>query len=612
LQQPVEEVYTPVDNTLDLADPDLATQNESPEENATPPKPRPARRRGRPKKNVEAKREAYERGLESMELEYDEWVQKWDWEAPRMHCKVKRTSPLHHQGHQVAGTCGEIKANAFYTEDEIRERFGGGTFTVYVSGVDSRDGKFRALGNKKLQISGSPRTDVPPTEIAAKGVPAASQQGGGSGVNDLAPQAQAGLVTMLDKNFERLAQQNKQLPVSSADPELMKEVYEGQVRTVKEAASKEAEALRAQLDELRQETSQLRIERDTLSSKADTEVAAARADGERYVSTMIPTFAAQADQRAQHAAEVASQQVKTIQEQYARDLQMAQQMMQQQMQNQQTLFQAAETNAQTLFQGQIAHMRTINATLQAKVESLEAECRTMRDQVTNMHAEAARKQDPLAKLTEMQTMQEVVQSMAGGSGGDLGDDASPALRLLSQALPAATAVAEAVKAKIAGPTQSMQQMAQQQMPQPTVFQPSPVQVPTHLQTQAPTQSSSALVPRKPHKRVRKQVPAQVRRQDLEVGIAMLNTALVAKAPPEKAADTAATQIDQKTLKALVQHPPAAIIQSLQSADLLTGSIASDVGLQYLGAFLVALKSRLYPTPQQSASTPTSSDETPEG
>lgn len=581
-----------------LAAEDYEPAHEEAEE-APPPRAKSTRRT---KRKVPArKRAAYEEGLVSMEQEYDEWVEKFDWQAPRMSCKVKRESPQHHLGHQTAGTCGEIKANAYYTEEEIRQRFGGGVYRIYVSGID-RDGKFRALGSKKLEMSGAPRTDVPTTEQAQSGLGAQNAPSQENDVANLAPQAQTGLVSMLDKNFERMLSQQQKSGATTTDPEIlaqMQRAYEQQAEAHRQAADKEAVVLRAQLNDMRQELSQLRVERDTYQHKVETEVSQARNEGQQYVATMLPTFAQQADQRVQQILHDATERVKTIQEQYARDLQMQQQQMQQQLQNQQALFQATETNAQTLFQGQIAHLQTINATLQAKIEGLESENRQLRDQVLNMHREQATKSDPMSKLKELSTYKELVESFGGG-GSDA--DASPVERMLSMALPTLQSGLDAYTASRGGqpPQQAqMQQQQQQQAQSAPQLQAPAVPLPQGL-PQGITPPPGAMVKATPSPRGKRVQAAKVhvRRQDLEVGITLLNAAISSGAAPPRAADAAVGQIDGKTLKALVQHAPAAITASLDRAGLLNGPVASSSGREYLLEFLAALHQRLYPAPAQ--------------
>ena len=601
-----QEQATPVVETPAVPNFDEAAEAEAAIEEAEKA-PRPTRRKRESADTTARRQVAYERGEASKDKQYDEWIEDWDWSQPRMHCTVKRTSPNLHLGQQVGGRL-DSKANGFFTEEEIQQRFGGGTFIVYVSGIDQRTGKFRALGNKQVVIGAEPRIDAKPQQVVDAGTGAPHQQGG-SGVSDLAPQAQAGLVGMIDKSFDRLAAAQQRQP--SGDPELMKEVYEGQVRTVKEAADKEAANLREQMSEMRQELSQLRIERDTYQHKVETEVTAARSEGERYVGQMIPAFAAQANDRVQQILHDTGEKVRSIQEQYAHDLQNQQAYFQQQLQNQQTLFQAAESNMQTMFQGQIAHLQTINTTLQAKIDSLEGECRGLRDQVLNMHQEVARKQDPLARLQEMQTFQDVIQGMSGRGGGDddLGEDASPALRLAARFAPAIAGAIDVAKAKMGiGDGQQMmpQQMMQQQPQQmraPQMVPPGAVPRIAAPRPAAPGMMVKAPQPAQPQqakpapRRVRiPRADAQVRKQDLIAGVALLNAAIASGTDPQAAANTAASQIDRNTLNALCARKPEVVIQSLQGAGILRGAVASEPGLQYLTAFLLELQGRLNPPP----------------
>jgi hypothetical protein len=572
--------------------------------------PKPTRRRKRKESpEVTARRQAaYKRGERSKDMEYDEWIETWDWHEPRMQCTVKRTSPPTWLGKPSSGRCGS-KANAFYTEEEIQSMFGGGTYIVYVSGIDPNTGKYRALGNKLLNFPGDPK----PLPEHADGTPpgAAPRQQGGTGVEDLAPQAQAGLVGLLG---EQMKHNREAGPATTADPEVlaqMQRAYEQQAQAVAHAADARVADFQRQLDDLRVENERLRAENHGFQAKIDSEVGSARAEGERFVGQMLPTFASQADQRVQQILHDTGEKVRAIQEQYARDLQNAQQHYQQQLQNQQTLFQAAEQNAQTLFQGQINHMQNANALLQAKVDALEGECRGLRDQVLNMHREAATKQDPMQRLQEMQTLQEVVQGMAGSMGGggdDLGEDASPALKLAARFAPAIAGAIDVAKAKFgidAGqpqmvPPQQMMGPPPGMMPPPQLMQQLPSPQPPQM-TPQPIPPGAMMKPQqakaRPQRRVRRP-DAKVRKQDLVAGVTMLNAAIASGADPQAAANTAASQIDRNTLNALCSRKPEVVIQSLQSAGILQGAVASEPGQQYLIAFLQALQVRLNPPPAQ--------------
>jgi len=569
------------------------------------PRPAPARRkRGRkePPEVTERRREAYAKGERSKDMEYDEWIETWDWHQPRMQCTVKRTSPPTYMGKPAAGRCGS-KANAFYTEEEIQSTFGGGTYIVYVSGVDDR-GNYRALGNKLLNFPGEPKMLMAHADGMPPGAP---QQKGGTGVEDLAPQAQSSLVGLLGDTIKHSRETS---PGSTVDPELLDKMqlaYEQKSAAIAKAADDRIADFQQQLNTLRMENEKLRAENTGYQHKVETEVNNARSEGERFVGQMLPTFAQQANERVQQILHDASERVHRVQEQYARDLQNQQQNFQQALQNQQTLFQAAEQNQQTLFQGQIAHLQTINAALQAKIDSLEGECRALRDQVLNMHREAASKQDPMHRIQEMQSMNDLIQSIAGKGGGDddLGEDASPMLKLAARFAPALGGAIDIAKAKMgigieqpmqAPPQVPGQQMLMQAPPQRVV---PPGAMPRVAPRQAPPPGAMVKAPQqrpaKPQRRIARP-DAKVRKQDLVAGVTLLNAAIASGTSAQAAADTAANQIDRNTLGALCSRKPEVVIQSLQSAGILQGAVASEPGLQYLTSFLLALQARLNPPP----------------
>jgi cell division protein FtsB len=572
-------------------------------------KPKPARRQSKAAQKKATRRAAYEKACRSMDMEFDEWIQTWDWQKPRMYCKLKRTAPQWVLGKQTGGTL-DSKENDHFSEKEIQDRFGGGTYVIYVSGVDEETGRVRQMGNKQVKIAGDPKV-VPTAEQAAQGGGPVTQQQTNSGVDGLAPAAQSTLVGMLDKqvsaSMERMERQmSERSSHGAADPELlslMQRGFEQQAEAARVAADKEAAVLRVQMEDLRQELSQLRVERDTYQHKVETEVTAARAEGERFVGQMLPTFAQQADQRARDAMQQAHDQVKRMQEQFARDLEMSRAHFSQQLENQKTLFQVAETNAQSVFSQQVATLQAEIGRLQARNEALESECRTLRDQVLNMHQEQAKKQDPMEQIQKAMAIKDFFAGDGEGGGSD-----NPLLNLASSFAPALGSALDIAKARMGlggegAPQMSPEQQQRLLMARQAQAQQAQQQVQAVALPQVAMPQAQAPTPRPTPKRRRPAPDASVRREDLKAGLDLLNQAISAGIPPEQAADAAANQIDRNTLRALCSRSPDTVIRSLHQAKLLEGVVASKPGLEYLAAFLQALDTRINPAPAQPAPQP---------
>lgn len=553
------------------------------------PMPQPKQRRKstpRGPMTEEAKESRAVKTKASQEKDLDEYCAQWDWDLPGMKCKLSRMSPRIHNNIQIAGHL-ETREGGGYTLEEIKDRFGGGTYKLNVSGFSEKQGTIRPMGNKVFEVGGAPNVDQVPAHVQAA---SSGTSGRGGGGDDLAANAQGALVGLVGKSLERAYDGNRG---GDANPDLFSEMRQSveasareQVAAIREAAAQENSVLREQLNDMRQVATELRAELQTKDQQKDHEVVAARTESSGLLSTLLPTFSEQANQRSQQAQHDANERVARMQEQFARDMQGSEQRFAMQLENMKTMFQAQAMNQQTMFDSRMQQATAEIALLRQRCETLESDNRAMQQRNTELLLEQTKKHDPINLMQQAANVREVADGLFGGGGGGdgLSDDASDTMKLIHSFGQSLGSLAPVIAAKMGAggmpsggmPTGMPQQMAGPPPQAPPQAPPQRLAMPKQITPQAPQA--------KPKFKLRK--------QDLIAGVRLINSAISTGTEPARVADTAAQTLDRATLGELVRRKPIAVYTSLQKAGILEGPLETEEGARYMGAFLMALKERL--------------------
>jgi len=557
------------------------------------PQQAPRRRGGRPPLTPQQQKHAA-----SADKDLDEYLRSFNWEQPGMVVKLHRTAPMWWKGVQSGGHL-ETR-NAPYTLQEVQERWGGGSYKLYLTGPRNPGEPGRPLGSKVFTVAGEPK--------GALADPSATTHGGGhhaaaaaANSDQLAPQAQAGIVGLLGKSQDRvLEMMERGRGGGDVDPTLFSEMREtivgsaqAQVEAIKQAAERENGVLRDQLNALRDETQRIRAENEARKTEMERSMENANRESTSLIGTLIPVMSNQAHERAQAAVREAGERVKAIQEQYARDIQAAELRYAQQIDNLKTLYAAQDMNQRTLYEGRIHQLEGEITLLRSRCEHLDQDNRTLQGRVTETLIAQAQRQDLGSQLKQFSMLKEVAGTVFGAgespvSEDGLSDGAPDYLRLINRFAPALNAAAGAIAAKIAG-GQPQQAMPQQMMPQQ--MQAGPQQMPPHAMIPHPQAQAMRPQPQQPP-RPKPAPDAVLHRADLETGVLLLNSAIQSQTPPEKAADTAAQTLPRPMLRALARRKPEKVHETLLAAGLLQGDLGTPAGTEYLTAFLTALRSRL--------------------
>lgn len=570
------------------------------EELAGPPEPEEEEsvaelhpRQRRKRKRAPNGPESAQKGAVSAQLDLEEYLDQFNWEVPGMKVKLTRLAPAVVQGVPCKGHV-DTKEGAPYALEEIKERYGGGTYRVNVSGPRELGGMIVALGAKTFDVSGPARIDQQISVIEQ----GAAASPGGSAKNDLAPQAQGALVGLIGKSLDRAYDGRS---ADTVNPDILREVRESveasaraQVEAIQRASEERTASIAEQLNELRQENATMRAELKAREQQAAEQVNTARMESSGVLTTLLPSFAEQANSRAEAATRDAAERVARMQEQYARDLQAAEQRFEQQSANLKTLYEAQVMNVQTMWQGRSQQLETEIQLLRTRNEHLEGELNNLRNRNTELLLEQTKKTDPMSIMEQAANLSETAQGLFGGKdegGGGLSDDASDGLKLVNNMFQSLGSLAPALAARLGAGGGQQPQVPPQQLPPPQARpQPQRVQRPP----QAPGQLvPTAITPQPPAKK-----KVKLNKRELQAGVTMLNSALQSGVAPAVAADTAANTIDRKTLHELTRRKPEVVYASLDSLGMITGPLATEAGSNYLGAFLVALRARLSGAPTE--------------
>jgi hypothetical protein len=586
---PPEVDYDPTDDGVDYE----AAYADAPAVPDAPPEPQPPRRRGRP---LTPRQVQQQKAVISHDMALDEYMHSYNWEQPGMQVKIERTSPSWWKNVQTKGHLETRSAP--YTLEEVQERWGGGSYRVYVTGPKAPGEPGRSLGTKNFTIAGEPRGTL--ADPSATTHPASGPASGGSG-DQLAPQAQSSLVGLLGKNQDKMMEMVERGRSGSGevDPGMFSEMREtivgsaqAQVEAIQRAADRESQSLREQLNGLREETSRLRAETEARKTEMERGMESSHRESSSLLGTLIPLMSNQAHERAAAAIHDAGERVRLIQEQYARDIQSAELRYGQQVDNLKTLYAAQDMNQRTVYEGRIHQLEGEITLLRARCEHLDQDNRMLQGRVTETLIAQAQKQDIGVQLKQFSMLKEVAGSVFGGGnegGGEdgLSEDAPDYLRLINRFAPALNAAAGAIAQKFASQQPGQQPMMPQQQMMPPQAMPQQMAMVPHPQAQAQAQATAPR-PQKP-----KPAPdAVLKRSDLETGVLLLNSAMQSQTPPETAADAAAQTMPRDVLRALARRKPERVYETLLAAGLLRDELASPAGAEYLAAFLVALRTRL--------------------
>jgi hypothetical protein len=573
----------------------LAQQAEEWEE-SDPPK---GKKRGRPSKKT------VQRQKWSREMGYEEWVDaiesKLGWQNPGVEVKLERIQPEWHKGIKVGGLL-DSRECAPFSQREVMQRFGGGTYQIVVTGPRPEPGLPPISYKKRFSCAGIPKIDdsidpdhgvgqqykSPHAHEVEKGavghlgalteqLMAAQLSGGGGGDSDS---------PLLERSFEAF-----------------KQLTDERARAREESAARQVEEAEKRYKDAKGEVDRLREEMERSRRELEGKAIESRNEMNSVLTTMLPTFNDSAARQVQHMMATFQAREERIETQHAKEIDSMQRTHNAALQQAEVLRQSELQRLEAMFTNQIGIISAELAGVKTQLEGERNENRKLRADIMRTHTEQLtryqQEQDPIATMGKYAQVaefaREFVPSMGGGasSSGPLSDDAPDYMKLISQVASSfGPAISQVLQARQEG--QDQQGPPQPQMTPQQAMAIQQAQVAQAQQRQAAAMQSPGAVsqpqgpPSLPPPRVKPQ-RVTVSKGEMDKAMTLLATVKTAGTSASDAATAAMQHVDQGVLKAVSERPPDIVISEIERHGILPAVLSDEEGRTYLVEVLDTLK-----------------------
>lgn len=569
--------------------------------------------------------ESGEADLDATIADPDTWLASFNWDRPGMRSKLKRLAPEWTPSGQPAAGELETRQGAGFSVDEVRSRYGGGEFEVFVFGPRKTRGgleKILALGRKRFKIPGDPT------------LPAGTQLRGREANGPL--ERPDSVVNILDKQTAFL-QRGMERALSGSEAghstlQLMDQNYEKSVQTITEAARERADAQvaaaesrareaiereRAALEranalerELRAKDEQVYMERETTHKTIEERVAAAHNQGNNLLATLLPLFKDSAE--SQSKTLIQTSESRAAQERAAHEAQVSMLMQnhQAELNSLRTLHQAELRRVESLMESTVGVLRAQVQTLEGKLETTTKQLDIARNDAEKARMEmltqlsTVKNKSAIDQLGELAQFKEMISAFSGtGSGEDSEEAGGPIAKafksIVDRVGPSIPDLIQAYTARN-GPPGSAPGMPPA-LP-PAMMQPPPYAMMPAFPPPPPGAQAMGAPPRPaaPPPKPKGPPRPKLSREDLEKAVTLVNDVLrtAPETTPEELANTATAFVPRSMLWELARRPTDRLIDELLQKGVIPAGtpLASPSGRDYLTRMLAAIRQDLAKPP----------------
>jgi hypothetical protein len=575
----------------------------------------PPPRRGRRRRKVE------EPPPQPPADDVDAWLLAMDpdWDSPGMICKLERRGPKTYRGIGPLDGYLESRENAPILMDEVREKYGGGTYRVQVTGPRNQrevnEGIALSRGYKEFSISVAaypPKTNANALPVDPKTGMYSGAGGYGSDDDDalqrMSAPAQKSLVDVVGRVVDHGLRGNRESGSSDR-------AYESSVAAIERSANERVNAaVQAAADRVRAYEERLaeeRREREKAMDNAEKQ----RAEFEsrlhnlqggnmEVLSTILPALTQSSSQQSEMALRSADARVAAAHEAAREEIKAAHRHHEMQVENLKQMHQMQNETLKAASEREIGRLEQQSGLHLQRIQHLEQENQKLRDEVLKLvqGTDPMSSLDRTAQLFGLMNEMKSTFSTGGGegeSGAQLSEDAPDFLKVLNNFGPALSNLTAPIAARFAGGAggaMDPQQAAMLQQQQLMLQQGQPDAAAAAAMMQPPPQPPpQAVMPDPPAAPPAPPAPptqgTRLSKADVLQGLALLNSAVAAQTPIAQAVTLARSNMNHAMLRALVSREPNAVVAEFEQKGVLAevgGAVATDPGKQYLVQFLTTL------------------------
>lgn len=564
------------------------------------------------KKGRKPKAETTARQVNSRSLDFDDWVaavekRHGSLEQPGTVITLVRNAPKYLPGGQLVGGVLDQWTSRKPKLPELIEQWGGGELEVKI--------QINKMGSPPINLRKQVSVGHAP-KVRAPAIPA--DQGGGLGApppaaagGSMHPAVEKRAMDIVADEVKHLREQARSPGGSGGtSPDLLRQmesIYAAtgdQVsRAVSERALAREEAAKRQVEMAEQRYNEAakaaeaaRAEVDKMQRETAEKIQRATAESQGMLGTLLPVFSENASRQVDSMTQTFLQREARIEAQHAKEVDALYRQHEAEVRQREMQHGAEMTRLETVYTGQLQMLQTQVQQLQMQLEVERRDNTALRNDMAQLRNEQVanllKQSDPIEKLQQLGSLRDVVGEMlpglGGGDGGDgLSEDAPDWMKMINSVAgyvgPAIGQVLEARQQQGAGAQQ--QQLAAMQYQQMLAAQ----------QQAAGYPGGQAMVPaQRPPARAgtpNAQAAGQVAfdRADLAAAVDMLNSIMDSGTPAADAASAATKHLPHDMLRELARRTPEKVLDQLEQAGVLHGSLLTAEGRTYGVAFLKALR-----------------------
>lgn len=533
-------------------------------------------------------RKTIQRQKMSREMSYEEWVDaietKVGWQNPGVEVKLERIQPEWHKGLKVGGLL-DSRECAPFSQKEVMERFGGGTYQIIVTGPRSEPGLPPVSYKKRFSCAGIPRVD--------EGVNPDS----GVGTQYKSPhehEVERGAVGHLGNLTEQLLtaqlsgdRRGGDSPLLERSFQAFKQLTDERAKAREDAAMQARQDAEVRYEQAKAETERLRVEMEQSRREMERKNSDTRNEMNNVLTSMLPTFNDNASRQVQHMMATFQAREERIETQHAKEIESLQRNHGAALQQAEMLRQAELQRIEAMFTNQLGIVQAELTSVKSQLEGERAENRKLREEIMKNHTEQLtrfqQEQDPIANISKYAQVVEVAKEFipslgGGGDGPGLSDDAPDYMKLISQVASSfGPAISQVLQARQEG----------QMQPQLTPEQAMAIQQ-QRMMMQAQQQAQQHQAPQGPPQLEPPQ-KVTVSKGEMEKAMTLLATVKTSGTSASDAAAAAMQHINQGVLKAVAARSSGAVVSEIERHGLLPAVLSDEEGRAYLVEVLKTLR-----------------------